>query len=499
MKVEEEMRQRSTWVFILGAFAALIVGLGWALATPVASSPDDDYHLGSIWCPRPAGENCTIQVIDGEEQVAVPRGVSPLAMQCFVKQKDAPAACGQLDAQSLVPSPRYDAGNYPKGYYHFHHLFVGQNIERSILVMRSVNVLIAVGLIAAIAVLTTLRVRRAMALAIAASWFPMGVYFIASNNPSSWAITGVFSFAVAVFSATHTRGWKRWTLLILAAFAALLCLASRYDAAFYLFIVAVALAFAVRWEPRRHTPEIALLSIASLLGAYWMYSSANPAAVPLNDADNAAQAGGSSMLFSRPGLVWALASFPKYVGGFYGYHWTPGWGDVPTEEHGPFVFSILAAGAILMLALAHGSWRKWVSGLVLLGALAGLPAAFHATGIFPELVSYQARYILPLLAVTFFVLLSQGMGWKPLYSKVQAGFLLLCLTGSAVLTQYITMLRYINGVNPGQPRILSPGDGWWWDLSLHPLSVWTLTSLATFVILALMIRTGRRELEEEAA
>jgi len=499
VKVVKETHRRSAGVFVLGVVAALVMGLGWALSSPVASGPDDDYHLGSIWCPRPVGESCSLRIVDGEEQVEVPRGVSPLAMQCFVKQKDAPAACGQVDAQTVVASPRYDTGNYPKGYYRFHHFFVGQDIERSVLVMRSVNVLIAVGLVAGIAALSPPRIRRAMALGMAASWFPMGVYFIASNNPSSWAMTGLFSFAVAVYCATQARSWRRWVLLGLAAFAALLCLASRYDAAFYLFIVAVALAFAVQWEPRRHRAEIALLIFTSVVGIYWMYSSTNPAAAPLNDAGAGGDTGGSSMEFSLPGLVWALASFPKYVGGFYGYHWTPGWGDVPTEEHAPFVFSIMAAGAILMVALSRGSWHKWLAGTVLLGAVAGLPVVFHATGIFPELVSYQARYVLPLLAVTFFVLLSQGLGRRPLFSQVQAGFLLLCFTGATVLTQYITMLRYVNGVNPGQPRVLSPAHGWWWTLPVHPLSVWGLTSLATFVFLTLMIRTGRQELQEEGA
>ena len=33
----------------------LLTGLGWAVSSPVESSPDEDFHLGSTWCPRPAG------------------------------------------------------------------------------------------------------------------------------------------------------------------------------------------------------------------------------------------------------------------------------------------------------------------------------------------------------------------------------------------------------------------------------------------------------------
>lgn len=36
----------------------LLTGLGWAVGSPAGSSPDDDYHLGSIWCPRPVEGSC---------------------------------------------------------------------------------------------------------------------------------------------------------------------------------------------------------------------------------------------------------------------------------------------------------------------------------------------------------------------------------------------------------------------------------------------------------
>ena len=33
------------------------VGLAWAVAAPLGASPDDDYHLGSIWWPPPLAES----------------------------------------------------------------------------------------------------------------------------------------------------------------------------------------------------------------------------------------------------------------------------------------------------------------------------------------------------------------------------------------------------------------------------------------------------------
>ncbi len=37
----------------------------------------------------------------------------------------------------------------------------------------------------------------------------MGIYFIASTNPSSWAFTGVFAFAAGLWSATQSYYWWR--------------------------------------------------------------------------------------------------------------------------------------------------------------------------------------------------------------------------------------------------------------------------------------------------
>ena len=45
------MRVPSRLILGIAAPVALFVALGsWVLASPVGSSPDDDYHMASIWC-----------------------------------------------------------------------------------------------------------------------------------------------------------------------------------------------------------------------------------------------------------------------------------------------------------------------------------------------------------------------------------------------------------------------------------------------------------------
>ena len=54
------------------------VGAAWAVSSPLGASPDDDYHLGSIWCPPPLSESgCSTGYTDrGTFGPVVPESVS---------------------------------------------------------------------------------------------------------------------------------------------------------------------------------------------------------------------------------------------------------------------------------------------------------------------------------------------------------------------------------------------------------------------------------------
>lgn len=71
--------QPSRWkraLLILGIGLLAIAGLGaWAFASPAGSSPDDDYHLASIWCAQ--GERDSIcELTEHETARALPNQLS---------------------------------------------------------------------------------------------------------------------------------------------------------------------------------------------------------------------------------------------------------------------------------------------------------------------------------------------------------------------------------------------------------------------------------------
>lgn len=342
------------------------VGLAWAVASPLGASPDDDYHLGSIWCPPPlADSGCTTGYTErGTFGPVVPESIAATRVACYAFHGNESAVCAlnNSDERTMV-TDRWDDGNYPWGYYQFHHHFIAHDADRAGVTMRLINVGIAIVLIGAIGALMPSAMRRGYVLAILAAWTPMGIYFIASTNPSSWAFTGVFAFAAGLWSATQSYGWRRWSLLGAAALGAVLSCTSRGDSAFFLFVITVALAFAVRWR-REHWPEAALAIVASIIGIIVMRST-NVASTHLATAQGEHR--------SLIDLLGDNMSFlPQYLAGFYGYRWGPGWLDVNYDGSISTV-GLLIAGAVFIAGARTWSWRKLMTLLTLVGAMAGVP------------------------------------------------------------------------------------------------------------------------------
>ena len=303
--------QRRTFVAVFILVAAVIAAsLAWVVASPVGSSPDEDFHVGSMWCPPPVDETgCQISTKDGEKAVMVPQSLAKEHVTCYAFDHNNSALCAlNASDDKLAPTLRWDDGNYPWGYYQFAHLFVQRSTSHAVLALRTVNTLLAIGLIGAIIALADSGLKRAISVAVTVAWLPMGFYFVAGMNPSSWAMTGTFAFGAALLAATRSVGPRRAGLIACALAGAVLACTSRGDSAFYLFVVTVALAFAVPLS-RRIIPEAALACVASVVGI-WVMTRTNVAASHLGSRNELAQ-------YSLKHIAWLnVSSLPHYLSGF---------------------------------------------------------------------------------------------------------------------------------------------------------------------------------------
>ncbi|SDU78214.1 Predicted membrane protein [Arcanobacterium phocae] len=462
---------RSISLVILTMIAFLGAGLGWAVASPIGGSPDDDFHMGSIWCPRPIGQSCAVKMIDGVEKVRVPAPVAAGAA-CHAFKSDSSAADCNVDISTneLMWSHRYDNGDYPTGYYAFQHLFVQEDVGKSIILMRTINLAIAVVLLGLIGVFIRPEQRPAFLLPMIVTWIPMGFYFITSMNPSSWAITGLYGYTTAMYGAATRKDWRRWILLGLSIFSAILCLSSRRDVSFYLFVVAVAFVFAIKWTRDNIVPAITV-ALIGLVGAYSITLGGQAKHV------TASFAAEGNLLRTA---VHTILDFPRYLAGMFGVTYGPGWFDTPLDGPVTYMALFVFSGA-LMAGLRSGTWRKWLSATVVLGAMAGIPLVFILKGIFSGFGDYQPRYMMPLLGVLLFILFIVGTQQKRIFQLPQLIAVGMAISAANSIALHIVMQRYISGFQPPHLFNLNNNMEWWWDISISPMTVWEVSSLA-FVV-----------------
>ena len=485
---------------VLLVVAVIAASLAWVVSSPVGSSPDEDFHVGSMWCPPPVDESgCVLSEEDGKPAVMVPQTAARRFVTCYVLTSDASARC-TLEASDDVAAPtsRWDDGNYPWGYYQFAHLFVQHSTNRAVLALRAFNALLAIGLLGAIIALADSGLRRAISVALTVAWLPMGFYFIAGMNPSSWAMTGTFAFASALLASTRSEGRRRVGLVACALAGAVLACTSRGDSAFFLFVITVALAFAVPLS-RRIVPEACLACVASALGI-WVMSRTNVAASHLASGSEVSGESWWHIMYLN------VSALPDYLRGFVGYLFGPGWNDVSYQGTVSSGASLVVV-ALLAWSLRSLSWRRVLSALVVAGAITGVPVVIGVRGHFSNVEVYQPRYMLPLFAVFLLMLLApspardkggRSLGSRPfrvpqgVAGRVGTGLVaaVWALTNARAL--YLVIERYAFGRTAhGMPidlstRNLSDGNEWWWPSApVGPMTVWVIGALAGFVAIAL--------------
>lgn len=386
-----------------------VVLLGWALASPVGSSPDDDYHLSSIWCAGGVSASCS-DVGMNASSLAVPAAVVS-AQDCFRFDASVPATCADSlvtsaasggEGASLLPTDRVNqrAGFYPGGFYSFLHLFVGPDIERSVQVMRVVNATLAVASLAWILALAGGSVRRAVMVGTAVVWVPLGLSIIPSTNPSSWAFTGLLLLTAMALTLTRiesVRSARWWWAALGVVVGAFMAISARVDASAYIAIV-VAVAFvSTGWRTLRDRwVSTSLLSLVALWGVIAYLVAPSPGGAAAGAPMGAAERGIGLLLTN-------LTYVGVYVQGVVG-GWPLSWNDVVLPPSVPII-GTLVLGAVIALGMRTMSARKaWALALAA-AALILVPLVFlqlEGLGV-GDVV--QPRYIAPLLLLVVMIAL----------------------------------------------------------------------------------------------
>lgn len=488
-------------IHLAPVLAFLALG-AWAFASPIGAAPDDDYHLTSTWCAVGGTAQCEEGSTPTRREVSTP--LTTIACYSLVSTKSAEcqdAVLRDWNRASVDTGRGNFVGEYPPVYYTVMHAFAGADLQLNALVMRIVNAALFVALATALAALLPTRRRPTLLWGWLVTLIPLGAFLIPSNNPSGWAITGVGTVFLAALGWFETTGRRRWALAGLTIAGVLMAAGSRADAAVYVggaLVAATIIAGPWRGVALRSSWRWGWLPALGILIAIAFFLAAGQAGVA---GSGFAGTGGSAPAGTDNPTGLALLAYnvlmlPLLWTGVWGTS-ALGWLDTGLPE----IVSWAAAAAFIVVGftgIGRLDRRKAIAAGGVLLVLIALPLwiLMRSGNIVGE--NLQPRYLLPLIVLFAFVLLTTPAGARLEFTRAQIVVVFAALALANLVALQVNIRRYVTGVDQ-QGINLDAGAEWWWSgFPVGPMWVWIVGALAFAGLLAVLWPQLRRPAGEPA-
>jgi len=508
----------------LAPMALVLLGFSWTIASPLGSSADEQFHASSIWCAW--GESETCEIAPDNLSVNVPGAISK--SYCYIQS---PTGAGCLSSfietspynDMLITSTYFSLGsNYSPMYFKVARAFVGLDVEESVLSIRMFNVVFASILLFWALAVGTPPVKRALALSWGLALIPVGIFFIASINPSSWLIFAIGTYwaflATALSPAIASK--RRALAWVGVGVSALTALGSRADAFLYLSITTLAIVV-LQWRTiARHLNRTAILVLVGLTAVIgflgWRIFSNRYATFNLNWGSDIPIGGFSAPfktitelpsfffgLFGGQGFIADVlpAEFNlegiRTTGFVYGLGWMEF--DLPSFIG---VFGGVSALVVIFMMLRRLSWSKAITALILVSSFGAIVLVLRAIVDFTNTSHVQPRYFFPLLLASIGIILIEPLRKRALLSRPQGWFLVVALTFSGSVAWLAAATRYAVGPNAVITDFGQPYE-WWWHIGPGRLGWFLITMCFTglwlFATVWLWGRASKSTLDSNAA
>lgn len=470
-------------VALLG-FAALV---GWSFASPVGGSPDDNFHLVSIWCAPGERPGLCETTGDPDERSVLSVLANSSVCSAFVPEHS--GACEPaLTGMSTTGHGNF-IGMYPPVYYSVMSIFSSDDVPTSVLLIRVFNSLLAVSLVTALYLLVERRLRAPLLWSMLLTAIPMGIYLIASVNPNGWAIVSAGTMWVAMvgyFRAPTVA--RRIALGALAFIAALMGAGSRGDSAAYVALGAVVAAILSFERTRRYLHSLALPLAAIVMGAAFYLGSSQVGTA----LDGEMPGGPQHEVNFLSDFVDTLLDLPQLWVGNFGTQ-ALGWGDIAMPAAVWFTTMVLCCG-VAFWALSRARDKRINVAIVLVGiALVMVPSWVITQNGVDVGVLVQPRYILPLQLLFIGLLLYGADDPRVALSRVQRWAIVIGLAFANCIALYKVMRRYLTGIDYGGFDLNKNIEWWWQNMPVPPGVFWVVGSVAFAGLLILVSGVLRRE------
>ena len=477
----QKLRQSQTAGVIAVALLAFLSFGAWSLSSAPGSTPDDDYHLASIWCTDIGGADlCAME--ERNRQKMVPSAIPE--SRCYAQFPNESAACQPLmttaDGRETMTNRLNSVQQlYPTGFYQAHSVLAGENIETSVIAMRLVNATLFIGLNVALWLLVPMRLKQPLVFAWFGTMVPLAMFLIPSTNPSAWAIIGVGSAWVALLGYLEHTGWQRWVLGVMFVAFAGIAASARTDATLFAIASSGVALLATDAPFRQLMRRLWIPAAGVLLAASVLFFQRGALGALSSGFGNR---GGESFDW---GLLWnnIIETPGLWLGVVGAWPWgSLGWLDTPMPQI-VALFSMGVFVALIGVGLAGASVRIRLVTIVMFIMVWTIPLYLLQISGFLVGAGFQSRYVMPLIVVLLGIMLLRPAGHPGLFSQKTPVVMItiaLSLANSIALHQNIR--RYVTGL--AEPGFNLNADGeWWWSLSgsaITPMTVWVLGSLAFF-------------------
>ncbi len=470
--------------------------------------------MASIWCAWGDSDQCTVSDIPGV--VVVPDRIANASCMALMGGDSASCVYSLTDAPVETAEVNIGGGKYPPLFYSVMRVFAGPDVGTSVLLMRMFNVALAAALLAAALWICKPVVRRAVTLAWMACLVPTGIFFIASINPSSWAIIGGGLFWAFLYTLVAEKS-MRSRRAIAAGIAALICaivaVGARGDSTYVLILSMVGVAV-LAWPSLRTRPRLLWLGLLAIplgamavafnVGRYFSLSLTFPPGNPEWDQPNALLklvlelpsflagiVGGQSPSWSQ-----RASSVDSLMPGFSWPGFSYGVGATDVQNPGISGLIILACvGGVIFLGFRSHGPRKVLALGILAGGLVAQIVFMRALVAFQPVSFLQPRYFFALvLVIVSIAALTWPRSIRPL-NKGQAALLVGALALAYTTALMATIGRYAYGQNYTWTGVTAE-PGWWWINGPSHVVTMAIGATAGVVWLAGMARiaVGRRSL-----
>lgn len=512
---------RPRWLTVVLAVTVFALGSlsfgAWAASSSIGSTPDGHFHLPSVACMSYAGNVCEPDEATGLLVVseALIEGLS-----CTTQRPNQSAGCQPLmNGSDTRTRPHGDINSlrnlYPFGFYETMHVFYQDDLELAYVTARWFNGILFMGLTMLLWWASPPRLRSTIQWMWPLAIVPLGMFFIASINPSSWAIIGVGTAWMALLGFLESKGPKRWVLGFVYLFSIVVASSARIDAT--LFVIATSLVSFWLYEPDGKSVVLRVKNF--LTRAQWLWVGA---ALFLS-----ALAFIGLRLFLRPGnlgtvtggfgprldwryqdeLTWSsLRQTPTFgeqlapptfdwnllwrnfweVPGLWfgvlgGYPWgSLGWLDTSMPQMVPII-ALAALIAVATVSMIGADWRRITGVLGMFAVLWFVPLYLLQIGGYRVGEEFQPRYLIPLIVVLIGVLVIRSKNQRPIFvDRFPLIAIAVGLSIANALALHTNIRRYVTGMDVGGMDLNYATEWWWWFMPefFTPNLLWFGGSLA---------------------